>query len=169
VLRRKKAAEPPPESPGAGLRQRLLDTRADELALREAEIGPVWGVVMDTGLDDGGWFTLVTVADGTTSLYTSGTYGVIGAGEHPAVRHAAEGLRATVAGSLDLFAATPGSDLPPPGSVTIRALTFAGSRTVTAGEDDLAHGRHPAAGAFHAAHAVITQVRLLDQQPPPAP
>jgi hypothetical protein len=44
----------------------------------------------------------------------------------------------------------------------MRALTYTDHRAVPAEEDDLAYNRHALAEVFHAFHAVITQLRLLD-------
>jgi hypothetical protein len=131
------------------------------IGLSTGTIGPVWGVVMDTVMADGTWYSLVTLADGTTSLYTSGTFGVIGAGQHESVRAASEVLLSMVRNDLGMFRVASDSALPPRGSVAIRAMTFDGQRVVVAVEDDLGHGRHPAAQVFHAAHGVIGQVRQL--------
>ena len=72
------------------------DLRAMIFNLDPAEIGltrenfdyPVWGIVMETGFPDGS-FTLVSLAEGTTSLYFSNGGGIIGGGEHESVRQAA--------------------------------------------------------------------------------
>ena len=71
------------------------DLRSMVLNLTPAEIGlspqtfplPVWGVVMEHGINLG-FYTLVVLADGTTSLYFSTGGAVIGAGEEPGVRDA---------------------------------------------------------------------------------
>jgi hypothetical protein len=62
---------------------------------------------------------------------------------------------------LDVFSPSDDAAIPPPGQVTMRALTFAGPRVVTADEQDLGHSRYPASSIFHAAHAVIAQVRQV--------
>jgi hypothetical protein len=138
------------------------------LALAPQEIGlearadrPVWGVVMDSGMADGGWYSLVTLADGTTSLYTSAAFGIIGAGTHDSVRRASEALLDLAGRRLDLFAPDADDAVPTAGMVAIRVLTFDGRRAVLAPEDDLSHGRHPASEIFYAVHEVITQTRLV--------
>ncbi|MGZ4663875.1 MAG: hypothetical protein ACXV5Q_02175 [Frankiaceae bacterium] len=110
---------------------------------------------------DGAWHCLVALGDGTTSLYTSSALGVIGAGSHPAVRRASEALLATVGSELGLFSPTTTTDLPRAGQVAFRALTFGGHVAVVASENDLGHGRHAASPVFHAAHAVISELRRV--------
>ena len=67
----------------------------------------MWGVVMDTGLADDGWHSLVVLADGTTSLYTSAAFGIIGAGTHEQVRLASDALLASTEQRLSSFTALP--------------------------------------------------------------
>ena len=138
------------------------------LALSPEQLGPsgddgrsIWGVVMDTGLADHGWHCLVALADGTSSLYTSAAFGIIGAGAHETVRRAADALLASTETHLDLFGDDADDSTPPEGTVAIRALTFSGRKSVSAPESELGYGRHPAAEVFHAAHAVITEMRQI--------
>lgn len=49
------------------------------------------------------------------------------------------------------------------GSVSIRVLTFAGRVGLTATEEDLESGRHPASAVFAAAHDVITALREAEE------
>jgi hypothetical protein len=107
--------------------------------------------------------TLVGLADGTTSLYTSTGGGIIGGGAHAEVASVTERLLTEAEDNLDKLTTDSGTDLPAPGRVIIRVLTFNGRLSVDAAEDDLGHGRHPAAPLFHAAHRVITALRLIDE------
>ena len=136
-----------------------LELQPAEIGLATDEGASVWGLVMDTVMADGAWHCLVVLGDGTTSLYTSSAFGVIGAGAHPAVRQASQTLLSGAEAALDLFTPTAMTSLPVPGQVAIRALTFTGQAVVAAPEDDLGHDRHPASPVFHAAHAVISEVR----------
>lgn len=137
------------------------------LAVNPAELGlegsasEVWGFVMDTATSPDQWHCLVVFADGTASLYTSAAFGVIGAGSHPGVRAAGEALMTSAGEYLDAFSPSGDIAIPPSGQVTMRTLTFAGPRVVTADEQDLGHGRHSASPVFHAAHAVIAQIRQV--------
>jgi len=119
----------------------------------------VWGVVMDTALDDDDWHSLVVLADGTASLYTSAAFGIIGAGAHAAVRVAAEALLAAAEQHLPLFGPGVDTAIPSRGRVTLRALTFSGPRVVSAPEEDLGNGRHQVSPVFYAAHEVIGRMR----------
>ena len=110
-------------------------------------------------MSDDQWHCLVVFADGTTSLYTSAAFGIIGAGTHENVRVASAALLAAVEEHLDLFSPASDTALPPAGTVTLRAMTFSGPKVVIAAEDDLGQGRHAASPVFYATHEVITQTR----------
>lgn len=117
-----------------------------------------WGVLMETGIDDG-YYTLVVLADGSTSLYFSTGGGVIGAGEHPKVRGA--GTRFIGMSDRYLASSNPADSTSPPmaGETKFFFLTFDGIRTYSAPEVELGEERDELSPLFHAGHAVITEVR----------
>ena len=122
---------------------------------------------MDSVFPTGDWYCLVVLADGTTSIYTSGGYGVIGAGQHESVRSAGQALLAKASEQLGLLGPIAGSALPAPGMVALRALTFDGQRVLVAPEKELGKGKHSGSALFYAAQEVITQVRLIDERQNP--
>jgi hypothetical protein len=142
----------------------VLGADPSELGLEPSTTGPVWGVVMDTVMEDGGWYCVATLAEGTTSLYTSGAFGIIGAGGHTSVRQASQQLLAEVAEKVNLFEPTNDQGFPAPGMVAIRALTFTGQFVVIEPEDDLGNDRVPVSPIFHSAHNLIGHVRMIDEQ-----
>jgi hypothetical protein len=137
------------ENPYAGLRRMVLQS------------GDARGVVMDVGVPAGS-YTVVALADGTASLYTSTGGGVIGGGAHPAVVAAVRRLLDVAGSHLDALAPDVDDALPATGRVIIRVLTPAGRRRVEAAEDDLGEGRHPQSELFHAVHDVIGQLRIAE-------
>lgn len=150
-----------------GLREQILNLDPASIGLTPTTDRPlVWGALMDMGYPNDRWATLVALADGTTSLYTSTGGGIIGAGTRPAVVAASAAWLSTMEQHLDVLTAVSGSRLPPGGFVTIRALLFGGQRAVEAPEDALGHGLHPASALFHSAHGVITELRRIDQSRP---
>lgn len=124
-----------------------LDLRARVFGLDPASAGlaptgrhpRVYGAVLETGLDRG-WFTLVALADGTTSLYLSSGGGVIGAGEHERVAAASLAFVDVVERHLDSYGPDPGDAPPAGGRAILRALTYDGRVAVEALEDDWARG-----------------------------
>jgi hypothetical protein len=161
------AGGPSPEAVFVGLRQNVLTLDPSVVGLVPTPGRPrVWAGLMDMGYPGQRWATLVVVGDGTVSLYTSTGGGVIGAGAHPEVASAGERWLSMLDGQLPLLPITDPPGLPGEGQVVIRALLFGAQRAVTAAEDDLGHGRHPASALFHAAHEVLTQMRLVQQADP---
>jgi len=83
---------------------------------------------------------------------------------HESVAQATSEWLALTETMLDLLAVDSDTGLPPTNYVTVRAFTYEGHRAVTAPEDDLGHGRHAASPLFLAAHRVISELRLIDEQ-----
>jgi hypothetical protein len=121
--------------------------------------GTVWGVLLDVPVS-GGFATIVALADGTVSMYTSSGGGVIGAGERPEVASAGQRLLAEVAARVELFRDTPDEGLPPTGSVRIHALGPAGHRNADMPVESF-WGRegHELAPLIAAAQDVIAAIR----------
>ena len=143
------------------------DLRAMVLGLDPATAGiaptqrhpRAYGAILETGLDNG-WFTLVSLADGTTSLYLSSGGGVIGAGEHEEIAVASLAFVDAVEAHLDAYGPDASDDPPARGEAVLRALTHSGRLAARAPEDDLGNDRHVLSPVFHRAHQVITLVRL---------
>lgn len=135
------------------------------LALSPVEVGiepsydqPAFGFAMDTVIAPDNWYTLACLRDGTVSAYSAGSFGLIGIGAKPLVRDAAFALLSAMDEQLALFGPpSAGTDLPAPGYVTLRAIAIDGIRSITAPEDDLLFGRHPASPLFTLAHTVLSQ------------
>jgi len=148
-----------------GLRRQILDLDPAEAGLDRFSAGRrVWGALLETGYATG-TATLVALADGTTSLYTSTGGGIIGGGAHARVAAASRSFLTVVEDHLGLLNPDPDSDAPVAGRVIIRALTYQGRYRADASEDDLGHGRHPLSAVFYAAHGVLTELRTIDQAP----
>lgn len=150
----------------AGLRRLVLSTAPADLGLTvDADPERVYGVLMETGYD-AAVVTIVSLIDGTTSMYISTGGGTIGAGEHEPV---AEATRAFVAmAQLFVGQTEPAAAfaLPDLGRVRFQLLTVGGGRTAEAAEDDLGFGRHALSPLFHAGQDVLTEIRLLSEQQP---
>jgi hypothetical protein len=82
------------------------------------------GVVVDIP-SEGGFVTLVALADGTTSMYTSTGGGVVGAGAQEAVASANAELLRIIDSHSQLFPADDRTDLPGPELVQVTLLTRA--------------------------------------------
>ena len=148
-------------SPGWRLRALALQIEPPQLWMSRSAYAPVFGFVLDELIATGGWWALATFADGSTSLYTSGPGSVIGAGSHAVVQAESSALLLLVRHHLAEFAASPATDLPASGEVALRALTTSGQRVITAPEQHLAAGGHPASELYRAAHALVAAVRTI--------
>ena len=114
---------------------------------------------MELGLPNG-TATIVAIADGTVSMYVSSGGGVIGAGEHAAVRHAADHFRRVVAESRDLLHVPGELPLPVAGQVRFHARKVDGAFSSAAPEALLRTGRHPLATLYAAGQDLLTEIRL---------
>jgi hypothetical protein len=144
---------------------RSMVLRRDILAsLAPSTDGRPRAVVMDWSMDSGA-ATLVAFDDGTTSLYTSTGGGVIGAGNHDAVRDAAVQFRAEAERMLTEFTAVAANDpfsLPPRNAVSFYVITD--SATLRAGPiatSRLIAGDHPLAALGNRAQVTIAAIQAL--------
>ena len=118
----------------------------------------VWGAVMELGYPTG-IATLVSLAEGTTSLYFSNGGGIIGAGEHAAVREAAERFLDVVEAFRTEFQPVDMTPTPRIGRVRFYVRTFDETLGVEVMEEELTLENHPLAPVFQAGHAVLTAIR----------
>ena len=154
---------PDPVEMSRRLREQALTVRPDELGLAPTTARQhVWGVLMELGYPQA-VATLVALGDGTTSLYISTGGGIIGAGEHPPVRAAAERFLGAIESHLAGFQPAAETPLPQTGRVRFYVRTFTDTLGAEADEQDLGHGRHQLSPVFHAGHAVITEMRLASE------
>jgi len=151
--------KPDPADNFRALREQALRVDAAALGLVASPTrAHVWGVLMETGYPEA-VVTLVTLAEGTTSLYFSNGGGVIGAGEHASVRAAGDALLSAAEAHLAGFTPAEATPLPELGRVRFYVRTFGGTLGAEAEERALGERRHPLAPVFHAGHALIAAVR----------
>jgi hypothetical protein len=131
----------------------------------DAHVHGAWCCVIDFG-QSSGTETLVCIADGTVSLYTSSGGGVLGAGGHDAVWDAAGRLLETAAGAVPYLRVV---DEPPPlpaaSRVRLSVRTFDGTLSDEVPEETLQRGRHLLSPFYAAAQDVLTEVRLTTERP----
>ncbi len=145
------------------LRERVLRVDPAEAGIAPTPRLPrVWGVLMEMGLGRG-VATLVSLADGATSLYTSTGGGIIGGGERPVVAAATVRFLEGIDASLDAFAPTHDYALPNDGRTRLVVLTYTGTLAAEADSGELGEGRHELSPIFYLAQDVITELRLIDE------
>jgi hypothetical protein len=157
--RREETGRPPTQNPYLDLRQKILELGPDVVD------APLRAAALEIGMA-GGVATIVCVADGTTSMYTSTGGGYLGMGRHEPVRRANAAFLAVVAAHLDSLTAVPDVPLPAQGDVNVAAVTADGLRLLHCSETD---ARKPSAAAYPmyvAAQDVVTQMRLVTEARP---
>jgi hypothetical protein len=151
------AQAPADPKPGtAELRDRLVKGSPSDFGVTPD--GSVWGVLMETGYP-GAAVTLAALADGNASLYVSTGGGVIGGGEHEAVRAAAKRFVHQAGGFTAAMSAASSFPFPAEGRTRFYLLTTEGVVQVEAAEGDLGGGKHALSPLFYAGHEVITALR----------
>jgi len=153
-------------NPYTGLREQVI--KLDKPPLLTGPDGrpfATWGVLMELGLADG-TITVVSIGDGTTSLYTSSGGGVLAAGQRPGPATASRNLVISVERQLDDFAPVVDVPLPKPGIVAFVALTHEGPRLVESTPREMNATEHPLHGLWISANAVLNEVRLVNEAPP---
>jgi hypothetical protein len=154
---------PKPGHQPVDLRSRLFELDPASIGLRPSPALPnVWAAIMELGFADGS-ATIVSLADGSTSLYTSEGGGVIGGGEHESVARASRQFVADSERHLDRFEPDDTHELPPPDFVCFRALTYTERRSASAREQDLVSGQHELSPLYATAQSVITALREAEE------
>ncbi len=157
---------PEPAAIYTTMRNLILGLQPHEAGIFPTPTAPmVWGVLMETGYDQG-IITLVCLADGTTSLYFSSGGGIIGSGEALPVARASRRVVEAAEGFLKGLPPVEGYPLPQTGQAQFILLTFGGPHITQADEQDLGYGRHALSPLFYCAQEVISQVRRLQESQP---
>lgn len=119
------------------------------------------GVVVDIP-GQGGFATVIALADDTASLYTSTGGGTIGAGEHPEVAAATHRLLSALQTRQASFSGDDDGSHPPPGHVRFHVLTLSGTRFEDVPEDAfwgrVAHPLMPVVESTQELISAISQV-----------
>ena len=159
-------AAPEPAGIYLQLRDHILNLNPAEVGLAPSNEAPhVWGVVVETGYDVGS-ATLLSLADGTTSLYYSTGGGMLGSGDYSPVAEASKALVVQAEILLPKISSSTGFPLPDVGQVRFIILTYSGIFAATAAEKKLADGSHPLSSLFFQAQNTLTQLHLSAEKKP---
>ena len=155
-------AEEPKKDADAGrdLRKMFLTMPAKQAGIEPTSEYPrVWGIAVDWPIGQH-IATVVSLADGSASVYTTGTFGIIGGIGHETVRTAAKKL----VKEADRYYSdsTPTNDLSYPRLDQVRffLVTFEGVRVVNTSLASVTEGRGKYSTLFDLAQDVIRQLRL---------
>jgi hypothetical protein len=161
LFRRSQKQKPAPEAESIykELRGLIFTMSPDEVGIIPSRHNPnVWGVVMETGYPEGA-ATLVSLADGTTSLYLEGGGGLIGGGSHMIIAEATKAVVLDAEKYYERLTQTTSFPTPAIDNVRFFILTFSGVFTIEAPEEELGEERHQLSPFFFKCHDVITSIR----------
>ena len=140
-----------------------LTTPVDKFGfISDANFPTVYGVLTEWDID-GVTVTVMSMRDGTASLYTTSTFGIIGGQGHESVRQAAASYVKTAeqfvkSGKTVADFAYPKSD-----QVFYYLLTYDGVQLITGDMTAIEHGPDPTRPLFAAAQDVLTELRLITE------
>lgn len=141
------------------LRSRTLSLGPKDVGLAPSIEAPhVWGVVMETGYAVGS-MTLISLADGTTSLYFSTGGGMLGRGDYPPVAEASRAFIEEAEVHQSELPLTSDHPLPGVGEVRFIIMTYTGMRAEVFLEEELTQGHHPLSTLYARAQNTLNQLR----------
>jgi hypothetical protein len=147
------------------LRERLLTSSAEELGLSGKDAkAKVYGILMEIGFSSGA-STVVSIGDGTASLYTSTGGGVLGG---YSARKEAKRFVAQAAKHLAGMKSTKSFPYPQAGRIKFYVLTREGVYTDEADENQLVGGQHALSPLFFAGNDVLTGLRIASERVKPS-
>ncbi len=155
------------KQPKAGVAEAYIELRASALDAGPT-VGPppadhpdVLGVLVDIPHGEA-FATVVALADGTTSMYTSSGGGVIGGGQHIEIVQAARTVLRAVQANLVLFPADRDRGLPPVGFVRFTVIGPGGQRIAHVPEAAFwGQEPSPVADLIDPVQALISRLREL--------
>ncbi len=149
------------------LRNKVLSLNPRDVGIKPTTDFPnVWGVLMELGYPSA-VVTLVTLADGTTSLYFANGGGIIGGGEHAAVVQATKSFLSEVEKYYRQMTPAEKIALPDVGRAKFHVFTYSGNFTMDADEKELESKKHKFSLLYYYGHNVISQLRLIEENRKP--
>jgi len=124
----------------------------------------VWGVMTEFTVD-GGYVTIVSLANGKTYMYFSSGSGILGAGDYSMVSIASAELVKTAERYVSQMKLTTERPFPSHGYTRFYLLTYSGIYTTEVQESMMDGERtHPMYGLYAFTQNVITQIRLISSR-----
>ncbi len=147
------------------LRAAVLTTPVSELGFSPDDEFPlVYGVLTDWDIGDV-TATVMSMRDGTASLYTTSTFGIIGGQGHENVRIAAGRYVKLAEQYIKYGKAVTEFTYPKSGQVYFYILTYEGVRRLCVGNEvAIKQGSDPTFPLFAAAQNVLTNLRLVTEK-----
>jgi hypothetical protein len=158
--------EPPKKSPAELMREmrlKQLTMPPREFSQKPtADFPQVCVVLMDWPIQ-AGTVTVVARTTGDASVYTDGTFGVIGGIGHESVRKAATNCVRVAEGHFESATATKDYPYPKAGRVRFYLVGYDGVRVIDGDLEAVRTGKDKCSDLFEAAQRVVTELRLTTQ------
>ncbi|MDB6065817.1 MAG: hypothetical protein JWR26_2025 [Pedosphaera sp.] len=141
----------------------FLTTKAKDVGIQPSKSFPrVYGAMMDWPVS-AATVSVVSLCDGTASIYTTSTFGVLGGIGHETVRAAAS--RFVTSAERHFDQATLVTDFPYPekGRVRFYFVCFDGVRMIEADESALKTGTDKCADLWNEGQGVMSELRKVTQ------
>lgn len=147
-----------------GLRLMVLQRSPAEFQFQPTtELPRVYGVLMDWPTS-GTTVSVVSLCDGTTSLYTTTGFGILGGGFHESVTQASRVFLHWAEVCYEDTLRTDDLGYPPENRLRFYLMCYDGLRMFEETEDALMRGRNPRSALAGAAQDVITALREIHEQ-----
>jgi hypothetical protein len=155
------AEQPNKDDMGRDLRNMFLTTPAEKIGIQSSTEYPrVWGVAVDWPIGEH-IATVVSLADGSASVYTTGTFGIFGGIGQETVRTAAKKVIKLAERHFDDSTPTHDFSYPARDHVRFFFTTFGGVRVIETDWAWLSERRSKYFELFDAAQDVLTQLRMV--------
>lgn len=143
------------------LRKAALTSPAARWKLRrDKAFSAVFGVVVDFPIGND-TATILCLKDGSTSLYTTSTFGIIGGKAHSSVRKASVALVKLAGSFWSKGKPTKGASYPTSGRVRFTFLGYGGNRIVEAASASIERPQDPYYSLWMSTNRVITELRMI--------
>jgi hypothetical protein len=127
------------------------------------EFPHVMGVVMDWPIEST-TVTVVSMSTGDASIYTTGTFGVLGGIGHETVRAAATNCVKVAQQYYDEATPTKEYPYPAPGRIRFYLVCYDGVRVMDEDLNAVAHPKDRCSDLYLAAQNVVTELRQITQR-----
>ncbi len=158
--------EPPKKMNAETMRELRLKMLAApvELGMKPTHEYPrVCGVLMDWPIEVG-TVTIVSLSTGDASIYSTGTFGVLGGIGHEAVRSAAQSFVKVAEKHYDEATATKDYPYPKAGRVRFYLVCYNEVRTIDADLELVRTGKDKCSDLYIEGQRVITELRMITQK-----
>jgi hypothetical protein len=164
----------PPKKTSADLmreiRLKILTSPSSELGQKPTlEYPHVYGMLMDWPIEEA-TVSVMASSVGDASIYTTGTFGVMGGIQHETVRDVAKSFVKLGEKHYDEAKPTKDFGYPQNGRVRFYLICYGDVRFIEADTESLTHGKGRCSDLFTAGQRVLTELRqIVDKQKSGAP